>query len=199
MSARRSSSLAPSAAVRTMKPPEAVRPLADQNALQPLALFVGRDLARDADVVDRRHVDQEASRQRDVAGDARALLADGLLGNLDQNLLAFLQQVADGGQVGGLHGSAPTAPTCVRSAAMRSPEPPVLRGRSPGPSPRVHRDGHRDDLGGDPHRVRVPTRCALLRFAAIRCCALAELGLLELVAGAGRRLVELVAGFCGPP
>ena len=30
-----------------------------------------------------------------MGGDARALLADRLLGNLDQDLLAFLQQVAD--------------------------------------------------------------------------------------------------------
>ncbi len=30
-----------------------------------------------------------------MAGDARAFLADGLLGNLHQDLLAFLEQVAD--------------------------------------------------------------------------------------------------------
>ena len=77
---------------------EAAQPvlaLAGDDALQALALFVGGDLARDADVIHRRHVNQEASGQRDVAGDARALLADGLLGNLDQDLLPFLQQVGD--------------------------------------------------------------------------------------------------------
>ncbi len=74
---------------------QAVFALAGDDALQALALLVGGDLARDADVVDRRHVDQEAAGQRDVAGDARALLADGLLGNLDQHLLPFLQQIGD--------------------------------------------------------------------------------------------------------
>ncbi len=74
---------------------QTVLALAGNDALQALALFVGVDLARDADMIDRRHVDQEAARQRDVAGDARALLADGLLGNLDQDFLAFLQQIGD--------------------------------------------------------------------------------------------------------
>src|SRR5579864_2090375 len=46
-------------------------------------------------MIHRRHVDQEAPRQRDVAGDARAFLADGFLGDLHQDLLAFLEQVAD--------------------------------------------------------------------------------------------------------
>ena len=54
------------------------------------------DLARDADVVDGRHVDQEAAGQRDVRGDARALLAQRLLGDLNDDLLAFLQQIGDG-------------------------------------------------------------------------------------------------------
>ncbi len=74
---------------------QAVLALAGDDALQALALFVGIDLARDADVIHRRHVHQEAAGQRDVAGDARALLADGLLGNLDQDFLPFLQQVGD--------------------------------------------------------------------------------------------------------
>ena len=82
--------------------------LALNDALQPQALFVGSDLARDASVIHRRHVDEEASRQRDVAGDARALLADRLFGDLHQNFLTFLQQVGDQGQVLGL-GAAETA------------------------------------------------------------------------------------------
>ena len=80
--------------------------LVHQNPLEAMALFVGGDLAADAHVRDRRHEDQEAAGQRDVAGDARALLGDGLLGDLNQDLLAGLQQVADDGQVGGLHGAA---------------------------------------------------------------------------------------------
>src|ERR1035438_4177017 len=42
-----------------------------------------------------RHVHQEPSRQRDVAGDACAFLANGLLGNLHQNFLTFFEKVAD--------------------------------------------------------------------------------------------------------
>ncbi len=66
--------------------------LVHQNALEPLALFVGGDFAADADVRDGGHEDQEAARQGDVRGDARALLGDGLLGDLNQNLLAGLSR-----------------------------------------------------------------------------------------------------------
>src|SRR5260370_13966673 len=41
--------------------------------------------------MNRRHVDEEAARQGDVAGDARALFAERLLGDLDDDLLASLQ------------------------------------------------------------------------------------------------------------
>ena len=41
--------------------------------------------------MDRGHVDQEAARQSDVAGDARALLAERFLGDLDDDVLAGLQ------------------------------------------------------------------------------------------------------------
>ncbi len=53
--------------------------LVNQNALQALTLFVGGDFAADADMRDRGHEDQKAPRQRDVRGDARALLAIGSL------------------------------------------------------------------------------------------------------------------------
>jgi len=107
-SARRSSSGAPSAAA-----------LVNQNALQALALFIGLDLAADADVGDGGHEDQEASGQGDVRGDARALLGDRLLGDLNQYLLAGFQEVADDGQVGGLRGAARHA-TALALTALRS-------------------------------------------------------------------------------
>src|SRR5438105_1321105 len=44
---------------------------------------------------DCRHVNQIAARKRDVRSNARALLGDRLFGNLDQNLLAFAQEVGD--------------------------------------------------------------------------------------------------------
>src|SRR5665213_618657 len=108
--------------------------LAQQNFLQPAALAIGLDLARDSRVVHRRHEDQEAARKRDVRRDARALLGNGLLGNLNENLLAGLQQVADGGKVRGLRGgaaatvavpgaSAPTATIAIAisTAAIAAP------------------------------------------------------------------------------
>ena len=82
---------------------------AEKNLFQAAALAVGLDLARDAGVVDRRHEDEEAAGKRDVRGDARALLGDGLLGDLNENLLTGLEQLTDGRKIGGLHGAAATA------------------------------------------------------------------------------------------
>ena len=62
---------------------------------QARALLGRGDAARDADVVDRGHVDQEAAGQGDVAGDARALFAQRLLGDLDDDFLAGLQHFGD--------------------------------------------------------------------------------------------------------
>ena len=117
---------------------------AEENFLQAAAFAVGLDLARDAGVVDGGHEDQEAAGERDVRGDARALLGDGLLGDLDENLLAGLEQVADGGQVGGLHGAErPLRPSRRPPERSRSPAPPVLRERSRSRL-RGHLGGHRD-------------------------------------------------------
>ena len=75
---------------------EAVRlaELAD-DAAQPRALLARLDLARDADVIDGRHEHEEPPRHRDVRGEAGALGAERLLDDLDQDLLAFLEQVLD--------------------------------------------------------------------------------------------------------
>ena len=102
MSLFSSSSLLFSAAVRQMKPPGNALAVRLQNALQPLALFIGRNLARDADMLDGRHVDDETARQSDVRRDARALLAERLFGDLNDDLLAFFQKVGDGGQAAGV-------------------------------------------------------------------------------------------------
>src|SRR5882724_5115343 len=45
--------------------------------------------------MNRGHIDQEAAGQRDMAGDARALFAEGFLGNLDDNVLASLEHFGD--------------------------------------------------------------------------------------------------------
>ena len=99
----------------------AVFALAQNDPLQALALFVRGDLARDTGMVHGRHVDQEPALQRDVTGDARAFLADGLLGDLDQNFLAFFQQIADEGDRGIL------AATETASASTSSAALPVAR------------------------------------------------------------------------
>ena len=56
-------------------------------------------------MLERRHVDHVAARQRNVRSDARALLSERLLGDLNDDLLAFLQQLGDGWQ-GGSFGTA---------------------------------------------------------------------------------------------
>src|SRR6267378_3733865 len=63
---------------------------ADQTT-QTRAIIGGRDFARYTDVVDRGHVDQEATRQCHVAGDASAFFAERLLGDLDDDVLPGLQ------------------------------------------------------------------------------------------------------------
>ncbi len=75
---------------------EAVRlaKLAD-DAAQPAALVARFDLAGDADVVDRRHEHEEPAGHRHVRGQARALGAERLLDDLDDDLLAFFQQLFD--------------------------------------------------------------------------------------------------------
>src|SRR5262249_9054010 len=64
-----------------------------ERAFQALALFVSADLARNADVFDRRHVDDVTARQRHVGSDASAFLADRLFGDLDDDLLSLAQKV----------------------------------------------------------------------------------------------------------
>src|SRR5712692_8750882 len=68
---------------------------AENQPLEPLALIFRRNLARNSSVIHRRHVHQETSGKRDVTGDTRAFFADGLLGNLHQNFLAFFEQIGN--------------------------------------------------------------------------------------------------------
>ena len=88
------------AAVRMMTPPG--RPDCSRKRwtmrAQPPALVARFDLARHADVIDRRHVDQEPAGQAQVGRDARALGAERLLDDLDDDFLPFLQQVFDLGR-----------------------------------------------------------------------------------------------------
>jgi len=53
------------------------------------------DPARNADVIDRRHVHEKSAGQRDVTGDARAFAGDGVLRHLNHDLLTFAQQIGD--------------------------------------------------------------------------------------------------------
>src|ERR1019366_5270642 len=96
--------------------------LVSENAFQPLALFVRSNLSAYAYMRNGRHEDQKASWQRDVARDAGTLLRDGLFGDLHQDFLAWLEQVADDRQVRGLHGAArrPSATVALALAGRSS-------------------------------------------------------------------------------
>ena len=61
---------------------------------QTRAVLGGSNFARNARVIERGHIDKEASGQRDVTCDARALLAERLLGDLNDDFLALLEQSA---------------------------------------------------------------------------------------------------------
>ena len=58
-------------------------------------LLAALDLPADADLGGVGHVDQEAAGERDLGGDPAALGADGLLGDLDGEGLALLEDVLD--------------------------------------------------------------------------------------------------------
>src|SRR6185437_10744942 len=64
-------------------------------AAETRAIFRGNDFARDAGVLDRGHVDQETAWKSDMAGDASALFAERLLGDLYYNVLTGLQHFGD--------------------------------------------------------------------------------------------------------
>src|SRR5215475_6503096 len=90
---------------------------ADQDTLEPLALFVRANFARYAYMVDGRHVHEKPARQRDMAGNPGALLRDGFLGDLNQDLLAFFKELANGGHGGALNVSARVHATFLEAAA----------------------------------------------------------------------------------
>ncbi len=82
--------------------PEGLHDLAE-----PLPLLAVLDAAGNADVVHAGHHNEIPARDADVGGDPRTLGADGLLRDLDDDVLAFLQKVLDLRGVGafplGLH------------------------------------------------------------------------------------------------
>src|SRR5262249_4217088 len=59
------------------------------------AVFSAGNLARHSDVIDGRHVNEEAAGERDVTGYAGALFAERFLGDLHDDFLAGLQHFAD--------------------------------------------------------------------------------------------------------
>ena len=65
------------------------------DAAQPAALLARLDFARHADVIDRRHEHQETARHGDVRGQPCALGAERLLDDLDEDLLALLEEILD--------------------------------------------------------------------------------------------------------
>src|SRR5262245_50980416 len=65
------------------------------DALEPLPFFIRRDLAGNANVVDRRYIHYVTSGKRDVRRNAGALFAERFLGNLNQYLLTLTKQFGD--------------------------------------------------------------------------------------------------------
>ena len=59
------------------------------------AFLVGGNLPGYTDVIHRRHVDQKAARQGNMRGDAGAFSAEGFLGDLNQHLLTFREQIGN--------------------------------------------------------------------------------------------------------
>src|ERR1043165_2490327 len=66
-----------------------------EHVLEAQPLVLALDAPRDTDVVDGGHVDEEAPRQRDVAGDARALAGDGVFRDLHDDLLPLAKEIGD--------------------------------------------------------------------------------------------------------
>ena len=108
------------------------------DAAEAAALFTGLDLPRHADVIDRRHEDQEPSRHRHVRGEARALGAERLLDHLDEDVLALLQEVFDLG-----FGPITIVPEPAARGVDAPAGPPRSRPRRSGLPP-----GRRGDGGG---------------------------------------------------
>src|SRR5688572_20596548 len=64
---------------------------------QAAAFARGFDLARNSEVLDRRHINQVSARNCDMRCDPGALFSDRFFCDLYQDLLAFAEQVRDGG------------------------------------------------------------------------------------------------------
>src|SRR5438552_10934630 len=62
---------------------------------QSTAFVVGIDLPRHAKMLDRWHINQIATRESDMRSYARSLLGDRLFCDLHQNLLTFMQELAN--------------------------------------------------------------------------------------------------------
>ena len=124
----------PSPAVRMMKP-RSLRPDALDDLAQPAPLAVRVDAARHADALRPGRQHEVAAGDRDVGGDARALGADRLLGDLDQDLLALLDQGADVGRRRAAPVAAAPAPAAAAVLAVDAPRCPRRsrrrRGRPP--------------------------------------------------------------------
>ena len=108
-----------------MKPPGEVALGFGHEVAQARAFFGGSDAARHADVIDRGHVDEEAAGQRDVAGDARALFAERLFCDLDDDFLARLQHFRNQLRAARLRAVAVGAVALLRTATALVAAPPA--------------------------------------------------------------------------
>ncbi len=100
-----------------MNPPPAVPFASFTKMAQARAVFRGGDFARDAGVIERGHVHQVAPGQRDVAGDARAFLAERLFGDLHDDFLPLLEHVGNQLRAARLRAMMPVSVAGVRHRA----------------------------------------------------------------------------------
>ena len=139
------SSVTSSPTVRTMTPPESFGQHFLDLRAQPLPLLALADLPAHADALGERHVDEEAAGERDLRGDARSLRGDRLLGDLNDQVLAALQDVLNRR---GLR--ATSAPRGVRASRRRSSS----SSSSSSPRRRDTRDRTRGGTRSSPSRCR---------------------------------------------
>ena len=128
------SSVTSSPTVRTITPPSSLGRMLLHHLAQAGALLARLDLPAHAHLRRRRrHVDEEPAGDGDLRGDAGPLGADGLLGHLDQQRLAALQQVLDRGELAAAAHPhlAPGAPPFAASPPASSGPRPRRRLRSP--------------------------------------------------------------------
>src|SRR5262249_56321107 len=107
-----------------------------EDLAQPAAVVVVGDLARDADAVEPGHQDEVAPGDADVGAQGRPLGAQPFLDDLDDDLLAALEDVLDERLGPAVAGAVAARPAAAAGAAPAPPPPlPAPAAGPPPPAP----------------------------------------------------------------